>query len=133
MATFFDAAKLTRFLRYPVTDPVSKESAELAKQVALGWLSAATDVDDWEPYAQDNRVATWVLELAGIAYENPTSMTADGAGEVSSAWQRDRRAQILERAQQWATRMNLRATTAPTSRGAFPPAAAWPDPARGRW
>lgn len=133
MATIIiSAAQLTTFLRYPVTDPVSQESAELAERVALGWLSEATGIDewDWDSHKESSTVFAWVLELTGIAYENPTSMSQDGAGDVQSSWV-DRRKQILESAKAWALRRSPSAGV--TSRGSFPPAARWPEPARGPW
>ena len=134
MATFITPQRLTTFLRYPASDPVTQDSADLAEEVALGWLSGVTQVEDWQSHTEDPVVKAWVLELAGIAYENPTSMTQDQAGEVQSAWQRDRRSQILDAAAAWAARKGLLAdTTATLSRGSFPPAQPWPDQARGRW
>lgn len=129
--------KLTTFLRYPDDDPVSQDSTDLAEEVALGWLSEATGIDDWsDPYgpARAAAVRSWVLELAAIAYENPTSMTQDSSGEVQSSWA-DRRKQILEAAERWALSRGLKnpGTALALSRGSFPPAQPWPDPGRGRW
>ena len=122
MSTIISAEELTRFLRYPTSEPVDAESTALAENVALGWLSEATGITDWSPetLTQDLTVKAWVLELAGIAYENPTSMENDTAGDVSSQW-RDRRSQILKTAEAWARRNgHAPAAAGATSRGTFP-------------
>lgn len=133
------AAQLTRFLRYPEGEPVGNSDAELAEQVALGWLSDPTGITNWEnqPANPGTALFSWVLELAGLAYENPTSQEQDQSGDVTSAWSptaRDRRSQILASARAWAQRNGSSPSTgAPRARGNFPAAEGWPDPARRRW
>lgn len=137
---FITAQRLTTFLRYPASDPVSGEATALAEEQALGWLTEAIEAPagfDWTQHAQDLTLRAWVLELAGISYENPTTMESDGAGDVTSAW-RDRRSQILATAREWARRRGItapeQAAPVASSTGHFPPAPAggWPDRAT-RW
>lgn len=111
------ADELRRFLRYPADQPVDAEDAALAEQVAIGWLSEPTGVETWTTPVPAI-VKTWVLELAGIAYENPTSMESDTALDTSSSW-RDRRSQILSAARSWA-QLNGHGKGTSTSRGCFP-------------
>lgn len=138
---FITRERLTTFLRYPDTDPVSHEAAALAEGQALGWLADAIEAPDdfdWSAHKQNLTLRAWVLELAGISYENPTTMESDGAGDVTSAW-RDRRSQILATAREWARRRGIvpddsPQAAVPVSSGCFPPAptGGWPDRAT-RW
>lgn len=125
------AAELTRFLRYPADQAISDQDAAQVEQVAIGWLSDPTGVESWAAPVP-TVIKTWVLELAGIAYENPTSMENDQSLDNSSQW-RDRRLQILAAAARWATRTGRGATTVALPTGGFPAVDPWPDPARGRW
>lgn len=119
MAALFSPAELEAFLQRPV----SIGAAEIAERVVRGWLKAATGVDDWDWPVPDD-VFSWAIELGAIAHENPTSLSTDTVGDVSSQWQRGRKAEILTAAA---------AKYGPTSRsrslGSFPAAVAWPDPA----
>ena len=115
------ADQLRRFLRYPADQPIDADDAKLAEEVAIGWLSDPTGVEEWA-YPAPPAIRAWVLELAGIAYENPTSMENDASLDNSSSW-RDRRHQILKAAGDWAAR-NGHTTPASSgvSRASFPPA-----------
>lgn len=122
-----NAEELTLFLRYPQDEQISNAAAALAEKVAIGWLSEAAG--DWDAEAPPPVIVSWLFELAGIAYENPTSMESDTSQDTSSSWV-DRRAQILANARTWraaraAEAAASQAVTA-TSRGCFPPASAWP-------
>lgn len=120
---YFTPAQLKTWLHYASDDDFDAEAAELAEQVVAGWLADATetDVDSFDPPKQ---MFAWAIELGGIAYENPTSMSDDAAGETRSAWM-DRRVQILAAARRWASRPSSTGPVLP--RGSFPPAQAWPD------
>lgn len=124
--------KLRTWLRYSPSEVFLEETAELAIQIATGWLSGVvgpiSDSDQAVP--ESGPVYAWLLELAGIAYENPTSMTQDDAGETKSAWA-DRRAQILQQAHAWAvatgTAPESQAPRAPAPTGRFPKPRPWPE------
>ncbi len=124
----FTSTELSDWLQY-TTVP---ESVLMVERVVAGWLLEATGVDWTLTHTGDlpTTVAGWAIELGGIAYENPTSMTADQTGDIQSGW-RDRRSQIMDAARAWA-QANL--STAPTSapavpRGRFPAVVALPDSA----
>lgn len=124
--------QLTRFLRYDPAE-LDDEDTVQAEQMAVGWLSEPTGRDDWGHADQTvpTAVRAWILELAALSIENPTSMQDDQSGDTRSGWT-DRRQQILSAARAWAQRHGHHRpqTTSGLSRGAFPPAAGWPDPAR---
>lgn len=120
------AADLTLFLRYPQDEQITTTAAALAEKVATGWLSEATGTF---PDPLPSPIYSWLIELAGIAYENPTSMESDTSQDTSSSWV-DRRLQILANARQWRADRDAEADAASQvpakSRGCFPPAQAWP-------
>lgn len=122
---------LRDFLRYDEDDVFVEKTATLAIKVATGWLTV--EVGTIPPTVDDSSpLYAWCLELAGIAYENPTSMSTDQAGETSSAWA-DRRLQILTTARRWAAEQGSGpVSSVPAPRGTFPPAPSWPDAWGGR-
>lgn len=124
---FFDADKLRRFLRYPADQPIHADDAQLAEEVAAGWLSEPIGRDPREIENPPPAIVSWMIELAGIAYENPTSMETDTSQDTSSGW-RDRRAQILASARAWAREQAGNTRTVALPKGSFPPAQPW-----GRW
>lgn len=127
--------RLSRFLRYRPGQELDPEDAEQAQTVAVGWLSVPTGVEDWGTDWEQvpTVVRAWLLELAAISIENPTSMQDDQSGDTRSGWT-DRRQQILAQAEAWAqkTGRDPRPTHSGASRGAFPPAPGWPDEAHAR-
>lgn len=126
---YFTPAQLKTWLRYASEDDFDAAAAELAEQVVAGWLADATEtvIDSMNPPPQ---MFAWALELGGIAYENPTSMSDDAAGETSTSWM-DRRSQILAAARRWAAKQPSTAAGV-LPRGCFPPAQPWPDAAAAR-
>ena len=126
MGQLFTAAELSDWLHYDTHEG----SVRQAERVVVGWLLEATGVD-WtaaDSGALPPVVLGWALELGGIAYENPTSMTTDQTGDISSGW-RDRRSQIMAAARSWA-QVNLAtvpSSAPPRPRGRFPAASALPD------
>lgn len=124
--TLFSPDELAAWLQYEV-EPTSAAQVE---RVVAGWLSEATGLDAF-PDPLPPVLYAWAVELAGIAYENPTSMTDDQAGETRSAWA-DRKRQILLSATAWGQRTSG-TSAAPLPRGRFPAAQPWPDPLGGRW
>lgn len=130
----FEPAQLKNWLHYADESDFSEEDAVLAEQVVAGWLSDAVDVDDVTSLDGEvigsPRFKAWAIELGGIAYENPTSMSQDGAAEISSQWQIDRRRQILDNVRAWAKNRPGAASSVPMPRGRFPQPTPWPDQAR---
>ena len=128
----FEPDELKKWLHYSDESQFSTADAQVAEQVVAGWLADAIDVDDLtdlDPSVlSSSRFRAWALELGGIAYENPTSMSQDNAAEIASQWQLDRRRQILDSVRAWAaTRRPDAASAVPRPRGSFPPPVPWPD------
>src|SRR5688500_2211063 len=72
-------------------------TATLARRVASGWLRSATGLSDWtEPIADD--LWTWALELAEMAYGNPSGYASETIDDHSITFDRARRTSILEAA-----------------------------------
>lgn len=119
-----NAESLTLFLKYPEEERIGEDAAALALMVATGWLRDAAGTWPTEPVP--DQIKSWLFELSGIAYENPTSMNEDNAGDVGSAWM-DRRSQILKTARAWAGReVAAKSTGLAVSRGCFPKPLGWP-------
>lgn len=129
--TLFTPDELKQWLHYADESDFAADDAALAEQVVAGWLSDAIDVDDLDTLGAEllgsKRFKAWAIELGGIAYENPTSMSQDGAAEISSQWQLDRRRQILDNVRAWAASRPGSTSTVPMPRGRFPKPAPWPD------
>lgn len=80
-----------------IQQDVDETSAALAIRLAAGWIIGATSFADMPGVVTDDVWSAW-LELATIAYDNPTSMTSNQAGEEISMWaggSQERRAAIL--------------------------------------
>jgi len=73
------------------------ESATNARRVASGWLGSATGLSEWtEPVPDD--LWTWALELAEMAYGNPSGYASETIDDHAITFNRARRADILEAA-----------------------------------
>lgn len=122
----FEPAQLRTWLRYDEAEVFDEATAALVEQVVTGWLLAEIGTLPDPAPTQGHPLFGWALELGGIAYENPTAMTDDQAGETRSAWA-DRRLQILAAARRWAEANGTTGTARPLPRGSFPRAKPWPD------
>lgn len=124
MATWelVDPLDLGRFLGRPV----DSDRAETPLRVAAGWLRAATGLEDWSGLVTQGRLPddlwAWVLELAGFALDNPTSLSERNDGEARRAWE-PRRAEILSAA---AERYGVGGALQRGPRFAFPAVVPWP-------
>lgn len=72
-------------------------SATLARRIASGWLRSATGLSDWPATIPDD-LWTWALELAEMAYGNPSGFALQSIDDYSSTFDRARRAAILDAA-----------------------------------
>lgn len=129
----FTAEQLTSWLQYAT----ATSSVTTAEAVVKGWLLTALELDElptsWSE-SPGSRTHSWALELGGIAYENPTSMTSETNAEETSAWSMVRRREILEHVRTWGRGLASSTHTDPTvPRSSFPPSACWPDPIRPSW
>ena len=128
----FSATELATWLHY--TEDLSDDHriVEQIHRVVSGWLLEALEWDSW-PYTSRSEVPdvihAFAVELAGIAWENPTSQTTDSSGEgVSTSWA-PARERILARARGWAARAaSPSGSTVPSPQASFPAPPPWPDP-----
>lgn len=99
--------------------PVNGATATLAISMAESWVRPVLSTLTWPP-SRDEHPDVWaaVVELAGIAVDNPTGMRSSTSGGVTDEWQVARRAEILADLEaRWGGAQPL---------GSFPPAQAWP-------
>lgn len=93
MPDLFDLEDLPSILQVPEVDT---ETAIRVRRSASGWLQDATGLTEW-PDPVPDRLWTWALELAAIAFRNPDSVAAESVDDFQVTYARDqrRRAEIL--------------------------------------
>lgn len=92
MTDLFDLGDLPSWLQVPAVDT---ETATRVRRAASGWLLGATRVTTWPSPVPDD-VWAWALELAAIAFRNPTSNASESLDDYSVSYgDRARRAEIL--------------------------------------
>jgi hypothetical protein len=93
VAELFDLGDLPSWLQIPEVD---EETAIRVRRSASGWLQDATGLTEW-PDPVPDRLWTWGLELAAIAYRNPDAAGSESIDDYSVSRNRDRerREQIL--------------------------------------
>jgi len=91
MADIFDLVDLPSWLQIPQVDT---ETAIRVRRWANGWLMSATGLSSWPAVIPDDLWA-WAIELAGIAYRNPTSLTSETVDAYTMAADSARKAEIL--------------------------------------
>lgn len=97
MADLFDLVDLPSWLQVPGVDT---ETATRVRRAANGWLQDATGLTDW-PSPVPDRLWAWALELAAIAYNNPTSLASEAIDDYQmTVADRLRRREILDLARQ---------------------------------
>jgi hypothetical protein len=64
---------------------VEENTAIMAIAVTAGWIVGATAFDAMPTAVPDDVWSAWI-ELAGIAYDNPTMMTSNQVGEEITMW-----------------------------------------------
>lgn len=90
----FDLGDLPSWLQVPEVDT---ETATRVRRYASGWLKNATGLADWPNPVPDDLWA-WGIELAGIAFRNPTAASSESIDDYSVSHDRERRAEILKAA-----------------------------------
>lgn len=123
--TLFTAAQLENWLHY-AAGTISADELTATETVVTGWLLDAAELEDL-PSPLNSRWQAWALELGGIAFENPTSMTNDTTLDQQTSWYARRREEILERVKKWSQTQDG-ASGSPRPRGCFPAAQPWPEP-----
>jgi len=101
--------------------PVRADAERIAIRVAEGWVkSKATRLTDWtdwpDPIPED--LWAWAIELASIAYSNPTGIATRTVGDETTGFVIARRAEILDAIEQ--------AYGGAQPSYQFPPAPCWP-------
>lgn len=79
MAELFELEDLPSWLQVPSVDT---ETAERVRRAASGWLQDATGLTAW-PDPVPDRLWVWGIELAGIAFRNPTSSSSESQDDFS--------------------------------------------------
>ena len=123
----FTADELSNWLGYPV----QSDTAATVEKVVSGWLLDALDRDSLPIADMGSRLWSWAIELAGIAYENPTSMSSDSTADQATSWSPARKDAILAAVARWGRRLTNPDGidgASPMPRGSFPPAQHWPEP-----
>lgn len=107
---------------------VNAAPAALAIRMADAWLSSVClNMPPWPtPVPED--LWGWALELAAMAYGNPTNMTSRTTDEDTRTWDMARRREILDAAAQKYGDGSGPASVGSGPQGNFPIALAWPDP-----
>lgn len=95
MADLFDLGDLASKLQVPEVDTAS---AELAAEWAEGQLEDVTGLTAW-PDPVPKKLKHWALDLAVIAYNNPTLVTDESVNDYRVSYEDRRRIEsILARA-----------------------------------
>jgi hypothetical protein len=94
MADLFDLTDLPSWLQVPNVDT---ETATRVRRYASGWLKTATQLTDWPSPVPDDLWA-WGIELAGIAFRNPTGNSSQSIDDHSVSFDNGRRQEILDAA-----------------------------------
>lgn len=77
---------------------IDEPAADLAREAAEGWLEDATGLSVW-PDPAPKRLKHWALDLAVMAYNNPTMATREIIDDHQVSYEdRVRRTEILARA-----------------------------------
>ena len=74
---------------------VDTETATRVRRYASGWLQAATQVTPWPPDPVPDDIWAWAIELAAIAFRNPTGAASEAIDDYNISWDAARREQIL--------------------------------------
>jgi hypothetical protein len=123
MADLFDPQDLASYLQ----QDLDTSTLERCRRVASGWLQAATGLLAWPSPVPDD-LWTWAVELAAIAYDNPTGLQTDQVGGKMSTWTVTRRQEILSAAaKRYGPAPRLGGVGTPI--GEFPDPLWYPDPA----
>lgn len=94
MPDLFDLGDLPSWLQVPEVDT---ETATRVRRSANGWLQDATGLSEW-PDPVPDRLWTWGLELAAIAFRNPDAMSSESVDDYQRTQDKNRRAEILKAA-----------------------------------
>jgi hypothetical protein len=88
-----DLFELTELASYMQRD-LDTSTATNARRIASGWLGSATGISEWSAPIPDD-LWTWALELAEMAYGNPSGAASESIDDYATTFDRARRASIL--------------------------------------
>jgi hypothetical protein len=95
MADLFDLIDLPSWLQVPSVDT---ETATRVRRYASGWLQNATRLTPWPPDPVPDDIWAWAIELAAIAFRNPSAAASEAIDDYNVSHDRARRADILKAA-----------------------------------
>jgi len=91
VADLFDLGELPSWMQIPEVDT---ETETRVRRAANGWLQDATGLTTW-PDPVPDRLWAWAIELASIAYRNPTAIWSESIDDYTVQGDRFRRREIL--------------------------------------
>lgn len=91
MADIFDLVDLPSWLQVPEVDT---ETATRVRRYASGWLMSATGLSTWPTPVPDDLWA-YAIELAAIAFYNPSGLSSESLDDHNVAYSAERRKEIL--------------------------------------
>jgi len=74
---------------------VDTETATRVRRYASGWLLSATRLTPWPPNPVPDDIWAWGIELAGIAFRNPTGYSSESIDDYARGDDAGRRTEIL--------------------------------------
>ena len=92
MADLFDLLDLPSWLQVPA---VNSETAIRVRRYASGWLQNATQLTVWPPDPVPDDIWAWAIELAAIAFRNPSGAASESIDDYNVSHDRERRNEIL--------------------------------------
>ena len=92
MADLFDLVDLPSWLQVPSVDT---ETATRVRRYASGWLKNATQLTVWPPDPVPDDIWAWAIELAAIAFRNPSGAASESIDDFSISYDAARREAIL--------------------------------------
>lgn len=90
MADLFSIEDLASYLQIPTID---NETTIRVRRVATGWLMAATGQTSFTTVTDD--LWAWAVELAAIAYYNPSGLSSESLDDHNVSYSAERRREIL--------------------------------------
>jgi hypothetical protein len=94
VADIFDLVDLPSWLQVPEVDT---ETATRVRRYASGWLMSATGLTSWPTPVPDDLWA-YAIELAAIAYYNPSGLSSESLDDHNVQYSAERRREILDAA-----------------------------------
>lgn len=90
MADLFTVEDLASYLQIPTIDT---ETAIRMRRIATGWLMSATGQTSFTTVGDD--LWAWAIELAAIAYYNPSGLSSESLDDHNVSYSAERRREIL--------------------------------------